>query len=89
MVQPTSGGLSVAIDSPEHLKPHRRPPRLGGTGKDDVFFLTERDVQEPLAFRSDPGNLEEHGYLEPVETMTIGAYQEYLCHTRHEWRLYP
>lgn len=30
-VQPETGGMSVAVDDPQHLPRHRRPPEHGAT----------------------------------------------------------
>jgi hypothetical protein len=41
-VQSGFGGVSVAPDSPAGLPAHRRPPGLGGTGKDPVDRVRTR-----------------------------------------------
>src|SRR5947209_19528862 len=50
-VYPETGGLSVAPTDPIHLPTHRRPPELGGTGKDPVWRLSIQTLDESLRYR--------------------------------------
>jgi hypothetical protein len=34
MVEPGTGGMSVGLDDPMNVRPHRRPPEFGGFGRD-------------------------------------------------------
>ena len=54
MVHPGTGGVSVSPDSPLNLPPHRRPPEFGGTGRDPVWRLDERDLPDGLSYPPAP-----------------------------------
>src|SRR5690242_21251496 len=60
-VSPGTGGVSVAPDSPMSLPDHRRPPELGGTGKDPVWGIDIDSLGDRVNFRQDKSN---HGLLE-------------------------
>jgi hypothetical protein len=82
-VRPGTGGLSVAPDRPDHLPSHRRPPTLGGTGKDPVWELDLACLGNRLAFRQDKI---EHGMIEPAWRMTLDDYVESLAATAPYWK---
>ena len=85
-VSPGQGGVSVAPDSPAGLPAHRRPPNLGGTGKDPVWELDLIDLGGSLAYREDPAQPGIHGFIEPREEMPLDAYERALSDTRLAWR---
>jgi hypothetical protein len=57
MVQPHTGGMSVALPPVENLRPHRRPPKHGGTDKRlEVYELETGELSAELPSRSVLGN---------------------------------
>ena len=85
-VKPGTGGMSVVPPPVENLQPHRRPPELGGTGKDPVFELETDELPTELRYRPDPANPEGHGFVEPARRMGFEEYQRLLHSTRPLWR---
>ena len=86
-VSPTTGGLSVSPDSPRNLPPIRRPPVFGGTGRDPVFAIDESDLGPELVYRADPKHPKTHGFIEPVQVVTVEQFQRLLATTQPHWRL--
>jgi hypothetical protein len=84
-VGPSTGGMSVAIDDPRDLPPHRRPPEHGGWGSDPVWKIDVDDLPSSLVFRPDPEDPSRHGFIEPMETMMLDEYQGALAATRAMW----
>ena len=84
-VEPSTGGMSVAIDDPRHLPPHRRPPAHGGWGPDRVWRIEVDDLPSSLVFRPDPEDPLRHGFVEPMETMMLADYQDALAASRAMW----
>jgi hypothetical protein len=61
-------GMSVAPNDPANFERHRRPPSLGGTGRDPVWYIDEVDLGGEIAFHQDnPG----HGVLTPQQPMDL------------------
>ena len=85
MVHPSTGGVSVSPGSPTNLPEFRRPPEFGGTGKDPVWTINERDLPDGLTYRPDPANPTGHGFLEPSRSMSLSDYQQLLEVTRPGW----
>jgi RHS repeat-associated protein len=85
-VKPETGGVSVSPDSPMNLPPHRRPPDVGGSGKDPVWCIRVCDLGPNLNYRADPKNPTGHGFIEPTYPMSFNAYQNALANTRDRWR---
>jgi hypothetical protein len=84
-MRPGEGGMSVAPDEPLDLPRHRRPVRLGGTGRDPVWYIETDDLEPDLEFRQDrPG----HGLIEPKRVMTLQEFQDALTNTRCKWTLH-
>jgi hypothetical protein len=82
---PGQGGMSVTPDDPMHLQRHRRPARLGGLGRDPVWYIETEDLGPDLEFRQDrPG----HGLIEPKRLVTLKGFQDALAATRGSWKLY-
>jgi hypothetical protein len=86
VVQPNTGGLSVAPDRPDNLHPLRRPAALGGSGKDPVWFIPAASLGADLQYRQDSPT---HGLLEPIRTMRIDELQRALEATKPQWRKLP
>jgi hypothetical protein len=85
LVHPKAGGLSVSPDDPTNLPYYRRPPRWQGTGKDDVWEIDSSHLGPELVYRQDPIN-PGHGFIEPVQTMTLDEYQNALSATQMLWQ---
>ncbi|MFH1865038.1 MAG: hypothetical protein ABIK85_04075 [Candidatus Eisenbacteria bacterium] len=85
-VHPGTGGMSVSPDDPRNLPQHRRPPSLGGTGKDPMFVIADVDLGASLVFRPDARNPGRHGFVEPASIVAVEAYQRALCDTAPNWR---
>jgi hypothetical protein len=81
-VSPGTGGLSVAPDRPTNLPDHRRPPRLGGTGKDPVWGIDADSLGGDVVFRQDKPT---HGLFEPAREMSIEEFQEALADLASRW----
>jgi len=79
-------GMSVVPPPVENLVDHRRPPDFGGTGKDPVFELDTEVLPGVLAYRPDPANPEEHGFIEPAHSMSFEEYRRAIHQTRTLWR---
>jgi hypothetical protein len=86
-VEPLSGGISVSPGAADRLPEHRRPPEIGGTGKDPVWTLTSDVLPADLRYRPDDEDPDGHGTIEPVSRMTLDAYQQALRATRSAWTL--
>src|SRR5262249_47423529 len=72
IIQPGTGGMSVAPNDPANLPRLRRPPVLGGTGKDPVWEIDTDDLGPDLQFRQDSTT---HGLIEPARPMTLAEYE--------------
>ena len=84
-VHPGTGGMSVSPNDPMNLPSHRRPPDLGGTGKDPVWCISSCNLGPDLQYRPDPKDPLGHGFVEPSRTMTLAEYQRALAETRTRW----
>lgn len=87
-VVPKTGGLSVVPDNPMKIAEEFRPPALGGTGDDPVWYLPIGELGARLHYRSDPKGPDDHGFVEPVEPMPLELYEEALMATGSAWKLY-
>ena len=85
LVLPNQGGMSAAPHDPLHLLRHRRPPSLGGTGHDPVWYIETDELGPDLQFRQDRPT---HGVIEPVRPMPLQEYQDAVADTRGRWKLY-
>lgn len=84
-VDPGTGGLSVAPESPSHLPPMRRPPEFGGRGKDPVWQIDSSELADAgLQYRQDSPT---HGLLEPSIPMSLKDFETALERTRDRWQL--
>jgi hypothetical protein len=77
--------MSVAIGTPENLPEHRRDERFGGWGPDPVWQIESSDLPATLSFRPDPADPSRHGFVEPIEAMSLDDYQEALASSRGIW----
>jgi hypothetical protein len=84
-VEPGTGGMSVGLGDPEHVPPHRRPSEFGGWGRDPLWMIDEADLPSMLKLRPDPEAPLRHGFVEPIERMSLAAYQEALAVSRGFW----
>lgn len=76
-----TGGMSVSL-SPDVLPTHRKPPELGGTGKNQVWAINTNDLGPDLTYVPDsPG----HGTIQPTKPMTLEDYQKALAETNINW----
>lgn len=82
IINPGVGGMSVAPDDPAGLSPFRRPPALGGTGKDPVWEIDTAALGPDLQFRQDKPT---HGLIEPARPMTLAEFEAALATTRPRW----
>lgn len=85
LVRPGTEGMSVSSGSPMNLPLHRRPPSLGGTGKDPVWAISPEQLAEELSYRPAPDD-ETHGFIEPAYVMSFEQYQAALHKTRQNWQ---
>ena len=83
------GGLSVTPEDPMRLPRHRRPPEQGGTGLDPIWELDLSDLPPRLIFREDEANPQNHGFIEPAESMHLYEYEEAIVDTRGTWTTLP
>jgi hypothetical protein len=68
------------------LPPHRRPPEFGGTGRDPVWGIDEKDLGPDLTYRPDPDR-DGHGFIEPARSMPLRDFQEAVERTASSWQL--
>jgi hypothetical protein len=89
IVFPRQGGMSVSPAHPTNLPYFRRPPELGGTGKDPIWSISSDGLEPALRYRPDPESPGTHGFIEPVHPRTLEEYQDALATTNVRWqRLY-
>ena len=74
--------MSAAPDAPENLPPLRRPPALGGKGKDPVREIDGDDLGPELQFRQDSRT---HALIEPARPVTLAEYEQALMATWAKW----
>jgi hypothetical protein len=86
-VSPGQAGMSVSPWPPQNLPIHRRPPELGGTGKDPVFEMDTDGLPEELEYQPDSTKPDLHGFIRPAYTMLFTHYQQAIHSTRALWRL--
>ena len=84
-VHPGTGGMSVAPDTPSNLPRHRRPSEHGGTGKDPLWSIQERDLGVHLRYVADAVPVPIHGVIEPTIRIPFIAYQQALAETAPYW----
>ena len=79
-----SGGMSVTLDDPFEIPPHRRPASLGGDGDWPLWRILSDDLPERLATRNDR---DFHGLVEPSQQMSADEYVQSLESTQPKWDL--
>jgi len=84
-VHPGTGGMSVAPDRSSNLPRHRRPPEHGGTGKDPLWSIQERNLGVHWRYVADAISVSIHGVIEPTVPMPFVAYQQALAETAPYW----
>ena len=88
IVYPETGGASVAIPPVENLRPHRRPPKHGGTDKKvEVYELETDELPDELQARVDPRGPTVHAFIEPAYEMSFDEYQRAMHRTRAQWHI--
>jgi hypothetical protein len=88
LVQPNTGGISVALPPASNLPPHRRPPKHEGDDPSyEVYELETNDLPDELRARVDPRGPTRHVFIEPAWEMSFEEYQQALHATRSLWRL--
>lgn len=81
-VYPDTGGLSVNIPPKLHLPPHHITP------KKHIFYIETFVLYGlGLKYRQDPRK-KEHFFIEPIQKMPIGQYEEAIKNSRDFWQLY-
>ena len=90
VVQPGTGGMSVALPPIDNLPPHRRPPKHGGDDPAyEVYELDTEDLPDDLRAQVDPYGPERHVFIEPAREMSFDEYQRVLESTRALWKRVP
>jgi hypothetical protein len=87
IVHPGTGGMSASPNSPMNLPVSKRPPELGGKGKDPIWCISSCNLGPGLTYTPDttkPG----HGFIEPSTPMPISKYQQLLEGTQKQWKLF-
>ena len=84
-VHPGTGGMFAAPDTPSNLPRHCRPLEYGGTGKDPLWSIQERELGGYLRYVADAVPVPTHGVIEPSIPMTFAAYQQALAETAPYW----
>jgi hypothetical protein len=84
LVEPSSGGMSVAPDDPNHLPDHRRPASLKGNGRDPVFKIQVELLTKSLKVRQDKPT---HAMIEPTSECLFDFYQSEIHSTQSDWIL--
>ncbi len=74
--------MSEAPNDPANLPPLRRPPSLGGTGKDPIWEIDTADLGPNLQARQDGKT---HVLIEPAHPMTLAEFEDALAATRSKW----
>ena len=88
-VQPYGGGMSVAPDLFTNLPDFKLSQRFGGNAKnpDPLWCINSAFIYATggLFFRPDIWVGATHGTVEPIYTMRLKTYQEYLASTQLYW----
>ena len=82
LVDPGTGGMSVALDAAQNLPKPRLPKSLGGEGRDPVFTMFTIEVPEALLVRADHYP---HALLEPSRRCHLRDFESNLASTRLLW----
>ena len=82
IVQPRTGGMSIALDAARNLPKSRLPRSLGGDGRDPVFTLASGKLPVNLSLREDHYP---HALIEPTSPCLLADYEAALHSTRTNW----
>ena len=82
MVEPGTGGMSVALDAARNLPKPRLPRSLGGEGRDPVFRMFTDYVPRTLLLRLDRYP---HALIEPGRRCPLPDFESALTGTRSLW----
>jgi hypothetical protein len=82
MVEPGTGGMSVALDAAVNLPKPRLPKPLGGEGRDPVFSMVRANVPSTLLLRQDRYP---HALVEPGRRCPFPVFESDLASTRSLW----
>jgi hypothetical protein len=74
--------MSVVPGNAMKLPDHRRPPQLGGTGKDPLWGIDTGALGTDLIFRQDKPT---HGLFEPAGEMSFDEFQKALADLASKW----
>ena len=88
LVFPREGGMSVSVDSWRSIHPTFLDRVRDRDTRDRLWCLSETDLGVKLACRIDPRR-PEHGFIEPLDKMTLAEYEEALAFTRLFWTVVP
>ena len=82
VLEPGSGGMSVALDAAHNLPKPRLPKSLGGEGRDPVFTMITEAVPRTLRVRPDRYP---HALVEPSDRCHLRDFESDLASTRPLW----
>ena len=82
MVEPKTGGMSVALDAVQNLPKPRLPRSLGGEGRDPIFTMRRAVVVDKLILRIDRYP---HAFVEPIHRCLLVEFESDLARTRSFW----
>lgn len=74
-------GMSVSL-SIEALPPFRRPAKFGGTGKDPLWQINDKNIMGDLQAVQDSPT---HVSILPRVTMSLERYETALANTQNHW----
>ena len=74
-------GMSVSL-SIESLPAFRRPSKFGGTGKDPLWQIDDRNIMGDLQAVQDSPT---HVSILPTATMSLERYEAALANTQNDW----
>lgn len=82
MVEPETGGMSVALDAAQNLPKPRLPRSLGGEGRDPVFTMRRAEIPGTLILHVDRYP---HALVEPIRRRLLVEFESDLAGTRCFW----
>ena len=82
MVEPKTGGMSVALDAVQNPPKPRLPRSLGGEGRDPIFTMRRAVVVDKLILRIDRYP---HAFVEPIHRCLLVEFESDLARTRSFW----
>lgn len=82
MVEPATGGMSVALDAARNLPKPPLPKSLGGEGRDPVFTMSAAGIPDPLLLRPDRYP---HALVEPSRRCRLSDFELHLGGTHTRW----